>query len=304
MDRGKVSVVVSCYNYGRYLAYCLDSILAQSYGNLEIVLVNDGSTDDSHDVAQRYAAEPRLVYVRQENGGQAVAKNAGIRRATGDFIAFLDADDAWEPDKLERQMPLFDAPAVGVVYSRYSYIDEANRPFGHVGTNPYLQPRRGQVMADLLMDNFVSFSTTVVRRTCFEKVGLMDESYRMGIDWDLWLRMSVHYEFDYVDAPLLRYRKGHSGQMSKNKVVRQTDTMRILQSFIAGNRDRLGSRQVNRALSYTFTNYGYHYRDVAPWDSLKYYLRAVRLDPGNRAAYTGLAKWCLLPPLRAIGLRR
>jgi glycosyltransferase involved in cell wall biosynthesis len=116
----QISAVVACYNYGQYLDGCLRSIIDQTYCDWEVVVVDDGSTDDTPQVMERFAGVPNLRYVRRENGGNAIAKNTGIRESHGEFIAFLDADDLWEREKLAKQIRLFDNPRVGVVYSRCS----------------------------------------------------------------------------------------------------------------------------------------------------------------------------------------
>src|SRR5687767_5351505 len=103
----RVSVVLTCYNYARYLPEAVESVLSQTVDDFELIIVNDGSTDRTAEVAGRFLTDARVRYIYQENGGQAKAKNRGIREARGAFIAFLDADDVWSGDKLERQLPLF-----------------------------------------------------------------------------------------------------------------------------------------------------------------------------------------------------
>src|SRR6187431_1459236 len=103
----KVSVVITCYKYAHFLPLAMESVLNQTHHNVEVIMVNDGSPDNTDEVMQRYLSDPRVVYINQANAGQAIAKNNGIKRATGDFVAFLDADDIWELDKLEKQLKLF-----------------------------------------------------------------------------------------------------------------------------------------------------------------------------------------------------
>ena len=288
-----ISIVITCYNYANYVADAIFSALGQTYENFEIIIVNDGSTDNSEEVISRFLDDPRIKYIKQKNAGQANAKNTGIRNAKGDFMAFLDADDMWEPDKLEKQVRLFNNPNVGVVYSRARYIDGNGNPLDFKLQNKYLRPRSGKVTEWLIFDNFVPFSSSVVRRECFEKVGLFDESLKMGIDWDLWLRISVHYEFDYVDEPLLLYRMGHVGQMSRNGEMRQRCSDKIMEKFLGEHSGVVDSRVLKAAMYYTYWSRGYHWQFEDKEKSLKYYLRAIRCNPCRMAAYKGIIKMLL-----------
>jgi glycosyltransferase involved in cell wall biosynthesis len=300
----KVSVVMTCYKYAHYLPQAIDSVLGQSYGNVEVVMVNDGSPDNTDEVMQPYLRDPRVVYIKQENSGQAIAKNNGIKAATGDFIAFLDADDAWDLRKLELQMPLFADPEVGIVYSGMSYMDEDGKPIAGPPVQPMSMPRAGRITEALFVDNIVPFSAAVVRRECFEACGMMDTSYRMAIDWDLWLRMSVRYKFDFVAEPLLRYRLGHAGQMSKNLHVREGDTMRIMQNFLASNPGLLPRRLVRWVMAYSYCLRGYRNRRTDGWKSLRCYLQAIRWRWMHGTAYAGIAKLIVYKALAVPGLVR
>lgn len=304
MAQPKVSVVITCYKYANFLPFAIESVLNQSWRNVELVMVNDGSPDNTDEVMQRFKDDPRVVYVNQNNAGQAVAKNNGIRRATGQYIAFLDADDIWELDKLEKQLPLFSDPQVGVVYGRVVYIDEENNPvyFAEDGSRVLLKPQQGWITEALFLDNFVPFSGCTVRRECFERVGLLDESYRMGIDWDIWLRISIYYKFSMVDAVVLRYRVGHAGQMSKNLDVREVDTMRIMRQFIAANPERLPAALITRAFAYTYCNRGYRQRPLSLVRSVHNYLRAIREDWQCWDAYMGIVKTFVYRALVPFGL--
>jgi glycosyltransferase involved in cell wall biosynthesis len=282
-----VSVIITCYNYGIYLPRALESVLMQTYKDLEVVMVNDGSTDDTEAVARRYLTDPRVKYLSQPNGGQAKAKNAGIRCTKSEFVAFLDADDIWDPCKLEKQLPLFADPSVGVVYSRMRFIDEKGRPSA---SSPRQLPRfRGEVLKPLLRDNFVPFSSAVARRKCFENLGLFDESLAMSIDWDLWLRFATQHRFDYVDEPLLLYREGHPGQMSKNTLQRQACCDSLFARFVVAHADRLAPADIREARAYTYNARGYFFRRRDPRRSLRYYGMSLREDPLQWKAAKGLA---------------
>jgi glycosyltransferase involved in cell wall biosynthesis len=299
----KVSVVITCYKYAHFLPFAMDSALGQTHQNVEVIMVNDGSPDNTDEVMQRYLSDPRVVYVKQENAGQAVAKNNGIQRATGDFVAFLDADDIWQTDKLEKQLPLFANPEVGVVYCRVKYMDEKGTPV-EVADRALWRPKRGRITADIFLDNLIPFCAAVVRRSCFDKVGVMDPSFRMGIDWDLWLRMSVNYQFDFVDEPLLNYRVGHAGQMSKNYLVREQDTMRIMEQFVRANPGLLPESLIRWAYAYSYCNRGYYFRRNDRWKSLSFYFKAIRVRWQHVQAYLGIVKWLGWQILSPLGLKR
>ena len=285
-----VSVIITCYNYGRYLAGCMESVLGQTYRDIEIIIVNDGSTDNTDEIVKKYITDPKVRYIKQNNSGQANAKNAGISHARGAFLAFLDADDVWEITKLEKQVPLFADPTVGVVYSLTKYIDEEGRSLDLTVDGKYLKPCAGEISQHLYFDNFIPFSSSVVRRDCLEKVGLFDESIKMGIDWDLWLRISAAYTFAYVDEPLLYYRVGHAGQMSKNLEERQRCSDRIMRKFVQENPDRLPNSVIQKAMAYTNCNRGYYYRNIDTSLSNRFYLDAIRSDITEWDAYRGLLK--------------
>lgn len=223
-----VSVVVTTYNYAAYLPQALDSVLAQRFQDLEIIVVDDGSADETPEVMRRYVTHPRLRYVRRPNGGQASAKNLGVRLAVGEYVAFLDADDVWTPDKLEKQIPLFASrPELGIVYSRCRRIDRHGEALGE----PDLPLSRGRVTRQLFIENFIPFSSSVVRRTCFATVGMFDERLPMAIDYDLWLKMSLRYEVEYCDEILVLYRTGH-GHMSDHVDLRLRCASFVARRFV------------------------------------------------------------------------
>jgi glycosyltransferase involved in cell wall biosynthesis len=283
-----LSVIITCYNYSKYLVGCVESALRQTHRDIEVIIVNDGSTDDTDDVVRRFLFDPRIRYIKQNNAGQASAKNTGIRQATGELLAFLDADDLWESSKLEKQVPLFSDPAVGVVYSRARYIDEGGREAPFELSGKYLKPRSGHVTENLFMDNFVPFSSSVARRHCLEEFGGFDESLKMGIDWDLWLRLSTKYKFAYVDQPLLLYRLGHSGQMSRNAEERQRCSDRIMRNFLERFPGVIPPFLQREALAYTYCNRGYYFSGFDRSTSNRMYLMALRYKPFGVCAYRGL----------------
>ncbi|ACE84564.1 glycosyltransferase family 2 protein [Cellvibrio japonicus] len=286
-----VSVVIATYNMGQYLAQAVESILNQTWKNLEVIVVDDGSTDDTEQVMQAYQANTRVYYLKTINQGQPKAKNTGINNTKGDYIAFCDADDFWEPFKLEVQLPLFNNPAVGVVYSEVSNIDEQNRRY----VRPANEVRHsGQVTNQLMIENFVPFGTSVIRRACIERNGVFDEEFRMGIDWDLWLRYSLDWEFAYTPERTYVYRVW-SGQMSTNYRGRYDFAIRILNKFVTKHKPQLNPRYVRKAWADMYISKGVVYarNEKRFWMPLQHILHGVLLDPFTTYGWKSLIKLCL-----------
>ncbi len=238
-----VSVVIATYNMGHYLPEAVNSVLRQTWSNLEIVIIDDGSTDDTAHQIAPLATDEKVHYIRTENKGQPQAKNRGLHEAQGEFIAFCDADDLWSPRKLELQMREFENPKVGVVYSEVSYIDQEG---DHIDKAQPYERHSGTVTEHLVIKNFVPFGTAVIRRACIDKNGPFDETLPMGIDWDLWLRYSVDWEFRYVSDVTYIYRIW-PGQMSKNYRGRYDNAFRILEKFLTANPNAVPDELASRA---------------------------------------------------------
>lgn len=283
-ERPLVSVVIATYNMAGFLPLALRSALDQTYQNIEVLIVDDGSTDGTRKAVEPLLEDLRVKYLFQENRGQAAAKNHGVQEARGRYIAFLDADDIWASEKLDAQMPLFArSQAVGVVYSAFVYIDEK----GNRLPNLTGKLHRGRVSGPLLIFNFVGFSSSVVRLECFERLGTFSESLGMGIDYDLWLRFATQYEFDYVDRPLLFYREW-PGQMSRNWHARYLNGIAIMKNFLRDFPDVVDKRTVNEAWAHTYTGFGYCMRGNSRREALSLYLRALRYKPDYFPAWKGI----------------
>jgi glycosyltransferase involved in cell wall biosynthesis len=282
-----VSVVVATFNYGRFLSTALDSALGQTFGDLEVIVIDDGSTDATEAVVAPYLSDSRLRYERTEHLGQPAAKNVGIGLARAPLLAFLDADDVWLPTKLEQQIQLFEADtALGVAYSRRLLIDEWGRDL------EYEQPvlHRGNVLEQLFRDNFVCFSSSVIRRQVFEQVGLFDTTLALAIDYDLWLRVALRYPFDFIDEPLVKYRTGHAS-LSRRTEERLTTVNRIIARFLDeyGGREELPPAVVRRARAETYYHMALEQRGRSRLAALPWLVRCLMLSPGYVLAWKGLA---------------
>jgi len=194
-------VVIPTFNRASLLKRSIKSVIDQTYTDLEVIVVDDASTDETEEVV-RGLEDHRIRYLRHEkNRGGSAARNTGISAANGKYIAFQDSDDEWFPDKLKKQVLILEesSPDIGVVYSRFWRIDGENRTL----IPPRQKKKEGDIHRELLKRNFISTQAAVVKRECFSRVGLFDESLPRLQDWDLFIRLSRHYKFSFVDEPLV-----------------------------------------------------------------------------------------------------
>jgi glycosyltransferase involved in cell wall biosynthesis len=283
-----VSVIVPSFNMARFLPEAVQSALAQSYTNIEVLIVDDGSTDDTPGVVRQWQHDARVRIHRQANGGLSHARNQGIALTHGPFIALLDADDTWSTEKLSRQMKLFAGRTeVGVVYSDFALMDREGKALPR---GP-MRMHRGWVSGALLLENFVPASSAVVRRECFELYGGFDTQLRTGEDYDMWLRLSPHFQFDFLAEPAIRYRIG-AWQMSKDYRARYETGMRTMQNFLTNNPNVVDRAVVRRAWAHTYTGRG----DVTLWrgrdraSALRDYVRALCFQPGYWPAWRAILR--------------
>ncbi len=275
-DQPLVSVITATFNMGGYVSEAVESVLAQDYPHVQSIIVDDGSTDDTQKVLERFHGDSRVSVIHQTNAGQTVAKNRGIAAARGQLIGFCDADDRWLPHKLRRQVPeMMARPDVGVVYSdRYVIDAEGNRV-------PSDGPERhsGRVTAKLLVENFLPFPTVLVRRDTLEKAGGFDEDLSMSIDCDLWLRISLSSEFLYIPEPLVEYRVW-GGQMSHRMDERMDDFFRLMERFLREHPGAVSGAEARRAYAHSHTTRGIWLASVGRrQEAWKDYLRALTYRP-------------------------
>ncbi|WP_062297797.1 glycosyltransferase family 2 protein [Nostoc piscinale] len=215
----KVSVIIPTYQRSHLVGQAIESVLAQTYCNYEIIVVNDGSTDNTEEILAQYADQ--VIAIHQDNRGTAAARNAGIRVSQGQYLAFLDDDDLWEPQKLEKQIPLLETDSsIGLVYTDMVIFNEAGILPGTY-LNGFVPPQTVTPLT-LLHGNFFPMPTIIIRRVCWEQLGGFDESLRSSEDYDLWLRIVEEWAVGYVNEPLARYcrHSENSKQLSQN-----TETM-------------------------------------------------------------------------------
>jgi len=210
----QTSVVISTYNRAQRLRRAVNSVLTQTLDDFELIIVDNASMDQTPEVARGFN-DPRVRYIRHErNKGGSAARNTGIKSARGRFIALLDDDDEWFPQKLEKQIrKIQQVPAqIGLIYVGSEIFDEDKQKI--VGVN---HPKfRGQVYERLLLSTIIgSVSSALIRKECFDQVGLFDEELTSCQDWDMWLRIARRYEFDFLPDILTRINV-HGQQISSS----------------------------------------------------------------------------------------
>jgi glycosyltransferase involved in cell wall biosynthesis len=209
----KVSAVIPAYNAMKYLPEALEGVLSQTFSDFEVLIVNDGSNDNICEWSNQIT-DPRVQIISQENQGTSVARNTGILKSTGEYIAFLDADDIWEPSKLEKQVNYLDShPLVGLVDTWAAVMEEDGTLTNKLISNSL----EGDVFRTVVerCDSFVSCgSSPMVRRVCFDTLGLFDaESYVEDVD--MWIRIGTRYQYGAIKEPLVRYRQ-HIDSKTRN----------------------------------------------------------------------------------------
>ena len=228
-----VSVVIPAYNAERFIERTLHSVLSQTYKNLEVIVVDDGSQDRTSEIVKAAQQDSRLRLLKQLNSGVAAARNLAIQQSQGEFIAPIDADDTWYPQNLEKQVQcLVEAdPSVGLVYSWSVEIDENDLLKGGFHAADY----QGNIYTKLLYHNFIgNASAILIRRCCFEKIGgynceLKAQNAQGCEDWDLYLRVAEHYRVRVVPEFLVGYRQV-SNSMSRNYSLMAKSQYLVLES--------------------------------------------------------------------------
>jgi glycosyltransferase involved in cell wall biosynthesis len=200
-----VSVILPVRNREGCVARAISSVLAQTYRSLELIVVDDGSTDGTRNVVQDFGAPVTLIV--QEHAGAYVARNLALRHARGELVAFIDSDDAWLPDKLAAQVPLMRRQEVGLVFGDAVHLTSPIESAPRTGLTSFsvAPPRRGQAVGHFARYNFVPSCTVLVRRACLDQIGGFSEASELSADYLAWFRIALRHELDYVDRPVAEY---------------------------------------------------------------------------------------------------
>lgn len=294
MKLPRVSAIIPNYNYAHYLARAIDSVLAQTYPHVEIVVVDDGSTDNSESVLRNYGRRIRLL--RQQNQGVAAARNHGVRQTSGELVAFLDADDLWLPLKLERQVQRFlDDPELGLVHCGMEEVDHIGAPL-----RVRLDGLEGWVATELLLFKrgviLGGGSGLMVPRATFEAAEGFDTRLSTSADWDFFYRVAANHRVGFVPEPLVKYRI-HTSNMHANIAAMEHDMMLGYEKAFnsdSAERHRL-RRQCYGNLHLVLA--GSYFRAGQSYDFARHALKSLWLTPRNLTRLLGF-------PLRHLRRRR
>jgi glycosyltransferase involved in cell wall biosynthesis len=245
-----ISVVIPAYNAERTILETVKSVQEQTFQDFELIIINDGSNDRTLNLLD-IVEDSRLKVFSYKNGGLSVARNRGISRATGDYIAFLDADDLWTPDKLELQLQaLQQNPKAGLAYSWTYFMDEQKQTV-HLDRPLYFE---GNVHADLLVWNFLAHgSNPLIRKEVIDSVGNFNPDVSGAADWDYWLRIAERWEFAAVHKPQIFYRLSSTSMSSKVEFMEQCQLDVLEQAFERADNKLKSLKKKSKANVYIYS---------------------------------------------------
>jgi glycosyltransferase involved in cell wall biosynthesis len=283
-----VSVIIPAYNAEAFIVDTVNSVLNQTFQDLEIIVVDDGSKDGTVAALAQFGGHVRVH--QQANGGVARARNTGVSLATGTWIAFLDADDLWMPQKLERQLSIASAPM--------SFTDRLN--IGARGDLPELQSLStpmcgGDLFVPLMREgNFITNTSVMIKRELFEKLGGFYTGLNGTEDWDLWIRVAERNEIGFVPEPLVKYRF-HEASISRNYARMNRERTIVISRGLALERGRALDWMTRRQIwAQTWLTNGWDAgRSGARLNALAGYARATLAWPLDPMPYKEAVKVCL-----------
>jgi len=292
-----ITAVIPSYNSARFVPEAIESVLNQTYPQVEVIVVDNDSQDETPQVMQQY--QPQVRYIRQENRGLSGSRNRGIEEGRGELFAFLDADDRWRTDKLEKQYAaLAGHPEVGLVHTDVYYWEADEDRFER--RDRQREKYAGPCYETLFWGNAVLPSTVLIRRECLDRVGGFDRKIERNStqDYDLWLRIARHYEFGYVPEPLVDYRQ-HEENASRRALILREDELYTIEKALAADEQlesRIGSQRVAQRLFELYYDVGYLHFDQGDFTAAHRYFRRARSIRGTSIHNTALWLATLLPP--------
>lgn len=276
----KVSVIIPTFNNALFISEAIESVIKQTFTDFEVIVVDDGSTDNTKEVLSRYT-DTRIRYIYQENKGPSVARNNGVRTAVGEYIAFLDSDDLCLPERLAIQISFLEAnPKVDIVHSACFFIDKNGKTVDGAIKNPAKKDKNYFESLVSGEEGFI-FSSITMRKRCFDLIGLFDERLKTAEDLDMILRLLLQGNtLSYIDKPLIKYRV-NVGISSDAKKVEENMKL-VLDKYFCDNRASsktlsLKNKAYCNHLYYECCWYYYYKKDLSGWK--EHLIKAIELYP-------------------------
>ena len=285
----KVTIIIPAYNKADWTVKTVESVLAQTYSDIEIIVVDDGSTDSTRQALSAFGDKIRYIY--KENGGACSARNLGIRLAQGEYIGFLDCDDLYLPQKVELSVKFLEEhPNAGFVHTDAYFINEHDTVTGQYKHS--WARREGKIARQLILKNFICNSTILVRHKALQEAGYFDETIFTPADWDLWLRLAEVAEVGYLNVPLTKYRVVDNYTFNKLEMAEQEEAV-VIEKFFTRNRHLNGffKRRVKSHLHLRFAQCYFLKDDALRWQ--KEFQAAFKENPLNPKAILFLMYYCL-----------
>jgi glycosyltransferase involved in cell wall biosynthesis len=287
-----VSVVIPAYNSADWIAETISSVLNQDYQNLEIIVVNDGSTDNTELIVKSFGEKVKYIY--KSNGGQSSARNLGILNSSGEYIAFIDSDDLWEKEKTSVQVKYLEENSYKWIYSDGIAFDNLSKEvlfqFSKIS-----RPYDGNVLINLFHSCFIPMPTVLLKKEIFLEVGYFneDDRFRNREDWEMWLRIANYYPIAYVPQILIKYRVHNKSVTGKESLIeRMNGNILVIQNAVLNNPEKL-ARYKSQVLFNLFYSTG---RAISLrfqfWNANKLFLMAFRERPLSFKLYIA---WFFLP---------
>lgn len=282
MKSPAVSVIIPTYNRANFISQTLDSVWRQTFSDYEIIVVDDGSTDNTAQILASYGDRLQVIKL-EENTGPSISRNIALGVARGEFIALLDSDDLWYPEMLATTVAHLNKHSkTDIVCGAWDYIDEFNHLIKPINKPSQLQ---AQIDADFLgfvaTGNPFLVHALLIRRKCFDCCGMFDPTLKGGVDWDLWIRFAMHgHKVNMIDVPVARYRR-HSGAITRDPRRMEQASEQILHQLFSNEQfaDRLADLRDHAYIQMWLTLAKYCHEEGTATDRHKYVQRAQTLYP-------------------------
>jgi len=274
-----ISVIIPTYNSTKYIGEAINSVLRQTFTDYEIIVVDDGSTDNTKEIIDNNFPQVRYYYLPHR--GVSRARNYGIQRARGEFIAFLDADDLWLPEKLEKQIGVFNADQeLMLVFTEHRFFDSNGIREATFSKKERLMT--GDIVKNIFLYSHVALPTVMVRKNVFQEIGYFEENLNVAEDDNLWIRIALKFRIHLLDEVLVHCRMTENSlsRITSNVVTGVLKNVELIENKYPDLRKRLGRVNIRRKKSYIYSDYGYFYFSNGDYEtSRRCYLKSITYYP-------------------------